>query len=117
MVNIYAIHPDHYKANIIKRDDSICIGLDDWYINDAFSYSHKIYSTWQCNFYYNGNAEKIYFPEHLKTFYNNIIDKHSATNVSILLDKLSTNDHHVQHFINWLNFWADKNAMFYVEYP
>jgi FMN phosphatase YigB (HAD superfamily) len=111
-----------YDLYVIKSEHDIKYGnfalselhnfIDEWYINDEYSYSHQIWRSWREGFYTNDDDEKVYFPEDLEGFFFDIHCPESARDVADKLDAFAGHDINVASFTDWLRFWVGKDARF-----
>jgi hypothetical protein len=60
----------------------------------------------------NDADEKVYFPKDLEMFFYAIRGPDSAIKVADTLDAFAGQDRSVASFIEWLRFWAEKDAIF-----
>ncbi len=112
--DLYAIKPDHdekYGVNILNFPK---LFADDWYKSSLQQpYSHSIWKCWRNNYFDEPYNIENCIPKDLQGFYSEIFDKKSAENI---IKKLRIYDNHVdiQEFIQWLIYWSQKDAKFYL---
>lgn len=111
-----------YDLYVVKSEHDIKYGnfaleelhnfRDEWYKDDEYSYSHRIWRSWREGFYINDDDEKVYFPKDLEMFFYEIHCPRSAIEVADKLDAFAGHDINVGFFTEWLRFWAAKDARF-----
>lgn len=89
---------------------------DELYNNDIHESMHRIWRHWRNGFI--DNEETIELPSELKYFYFYIDDSCSAHNIACTIDTFLTenriDNYDLKYIREWLMFWADKGATFYL---
>ena len=107
---IYAISPKQWQDYGYEWMNET---MDEWYMDD-FHYAHNIWPSWIEGYFVNAANERTYFPDDLKEFYSDITDAEDAKRVATKLESVSKDDINIKSFIEWLRFWAGKNAKFFL---
>jgi hypothetical protein len=114
-IDLYAIKPEHWEKYEYDTLSILHKFEDDWYKDENYDYSYRIWHTWREGYYDDSNYEKVKLPRELEMFYYEIHDTQSAViMIQKLTEFINKNDEYgeLKSFIEWLKHWASKGARF-----
>lgn len=112
--DLYAIKPEHweeYEYDVMSILHKI---RDDWYVSEEHDYRHQIWRSWRNDYYTDEEDREIPFPEDLQMFYYHIHDSEDAVSIADKLLEFAGDDISIRSFAEWLQFWGNKGAHFYL---
>lgn len=112
--DLYVIKPEHwdeYEHDVLSVLHKI---RDDWYVSEEHEDSHQIWREWRNDYYTNDEDQEIPFPGHLQMFYYSLHDSKDALSVADQLIEFAGDDISIRSFAEWLQFWGNKGARFYL---